>query len=145
MSLSPATTGLSQQLDQGSIKNFKTFYRLLVLKHLASTLNEVSDIANTVDLLYPIYFIQKTCESVCSTTIQNCFREGDEEDDLPLSVFTNISNLIRKQTGTSIISAYDFINIGGNLIVEHRFETEKTTNKNETISSDDETNMDHYY
>lgn len=51
MFLPPATTALSQPLDQGIIKNFKTWYRLLVLKHVISKLDDITDIVKAVDLL----------------------------------------------------------------------------------------------
>lgn len=74
------TTSRLQPLDAGIIKNFKVFYRKLLVKHTLARINESSDevnastICKSVDVLLAIRWIKQAWEFVTSETVQNCFR-----------------------------------------------------------------------
>lgn len=68
--LPPNTTSALQQMDQGIIKNFKLFYRKLLLRMVVSKSDlgeSASVIANSVTVLDAIQWIEKAWENVKTT------------------------------------------------------------------------------
>lgn len=92
--LPPNTTSMIQPLDQGIIKNFKLFYRKLLLKMVISKADlgeKASIIANSVNVLDAVKWIAEAWDSVKVETIKNCFKKagfvltetGSESTDEP--------------------------------------------------------------
>ena len=82
------TTSLIQPMDQGVIKNLKTFYRKELVQmtiaaiedNLASSSSTATDISSKVTLLDAIRFVAKSWRQVKANTIANCFRKGGFRD-----------------------------------------------------------------
>ena len=82
------TTSLIQPMDQGVIKNLKTFYRKELVQmtvaaiedNLASSSSTATDISSKVTLLDTRRFVAKSWRQVKADTIANCFRKGDFRD-----------------------------------------------------------------
>ena len=68
----PNTTSCLQPLDLGIIKNFKLYYRKLLLQHILAAY----DIAKSVSILYAIRWIGQAWQMVKPLTIKNCFRKA---------------------------------------------------------------------
>lgn len=66
------TTSKLQPLDQGIIKNFKTFYRKEVVQLLLNSIEEGT--THSISLLSAMSIADKAWQNVSQTTIQNCFR-----------------------------------------------------------------------
>lgn len=111
--LPPNVTSICQPLDQGIIRNFKFYYRNLILKHILSEINsgkKASEISKSINVLEALYFIKTAWNKVSSETIANCFRKAgfnkninpisgvildmvefsDAEEDLPLSTLSEL-------------------------------------------------------
>lgn len=131
--LPPNSTSVCQPLDQGIINNFKFYYRDLVLKHILAKMGGVksaSELSKTIDVLEALYFIKAAWSRVTATTIQNCFgkagfkkndarlTEFDPEDDLPLSMFSEILKGVKELELTEEQSLEDFITIDRNVQTE---------------------------
>ena len=82
------TTSLIQPMDQGVIKNLKTFYRKELVQmtvaaiedNLASSSSTATDISSKVTLLDAIRFVAKSWRQVKADTIANCFQKGGFRD-----------------------------------------------------------------
>lgn len=66
------TTSMLQPLDQGIIKNFKTFYRKEVVSQLLSCIEDQSELKITV--LTAMNIADKAWRNITQSTIRNCFR-----------------------------------------------------------------------
>lgn len=132
--LPPNTTAICQPLDQGIIKNFKTWYRSIILKHILAkmdSVNYVQDLTKTINLLDVIYFIKKAWNQVTPVTIENCFRKAgftysqdfrtdldfDPEDELPLSTIAEMCKMLH-QSGANNIDFDAYTNVDNNLVHE---------------------------
>lgn len=131
--LPPNTTAFCQPLDQGIIKNFKMFYRMMILHTLAQmdTVYSVQNLIKTVDQLDAIYFMTKAWDQVTDTTIQNCFRkatfrfnnddtpreEYEPEDEIPLAVYAEMLKACNAISNDNI-APEDFVNFDGELAIE---------------------------
>jgi hypothetical protein len=97
--LPPNTTAECQPLDQGIIKNFKHFYRELIMKRLLSNIESSSSpesLEKSISILDAITWIIAAWLKVKKSTIENCFAKAgfsvenynddsfDAEDDIPL-------------------------------------------------------------
>lgn len=77
--LPPNTTSEVQPMDRGIIKNFKMFYRKLLLRMVVSKSDlgqSASILAKSVSVLDVIKWIDEAWKSVTETTIKNCFRKA---------------------------------------------------------------------
>ncbi len=78
--LPPNTTSELQPMDRGIIKNFKMFYRKLLLRMVVSKSDvdgqSASVIANAVTVLDAIKWISEAWNCVTDCTIKNCFRKA---------------------------------------------------------------------
>lgn len=79
--LPPNTTSVIQPLDLGIIKNFKVYYRKLLLQHIVAKIDDNSsltaaEIVKSVTLLHAIRWVYQAWEMVQSTTIKKCFRKA---------------------------------------------------------------------
>lgn len=72
--LPPNTTSKLQPLDQGIIKNFKSFYRKEVVRKLIIDMEQHSASPSRINVLDAIRMADKAWRSVSATTISNCFR-----------------------------------------------------------------------
>lgn len=123
--LPPNSTACCQPLDQGIIKNFKTWYRSLILKHVLARMDSVESataLVKSINLLDIVYLIKKAWDKVTPTTIINCFRKAGfnknqeqlddfgPEDDLPLSVIADMCKMLN-QTGARGVDIDDFLNV----------------------------------
>lgn len=75
----PNTTSVLQPLDLGIIKNFKVYYRKLLLQHIIAKLEECStahEVVKSVDVLIAIRWVAQAWKSVTSDTIKKCFRRA---------------------------------------------------------------------
>lgn len=155
--LPPNTTSVCQPLDQGIIRNFKTFYRSLIVKDILLKMDSIqstAELSKSIDLLEAIYFIKKAWQQVSSATIKNCFvkagfkhttdqvhYEFDAEDDVPLSVLAELYRGLQ-ETGMCNSDPDDFINMDENLTVEDDDVTMILSSNNDEIvveeNSDDE-------
>ncbi|XP_057340566.1 tigger transposable element-derived protein 6-like [Microplitis mediator] len=70
--LPPNTTSRLQPLDQGIIKNFKSFYRKEVVKKLIADMEQKT--VPAINVLHAIRMIDKAWRNVSESTIVNCFR-----------------------------------------------------------------------
>lgn len=117
--LPPNTTAFCQPLDQGIIKNFKTWYRFTILKNILSKMEIVAsseELVKSINLLDVVYFIHKAWTKVTADTIRNCFRkagfrhsgdivsqtEFDPEDNVPLSVIAERCKIMHHTSGNSV-------------------------------------------
>ena len=121
--LPPNTTSVCQPLDQGIIKNFKTFYRLLIMKHILAHMDKADsaqDLAKSIDQLDAIYFMKKAWEQVSDQTIINCFlkckfrnaedlEDFDPDDDIPLAVYVQMQKALIATGNSNVnpLSDYD--------------------------------------
>ena len=79
----PNTTSVLQPLDLGIIKNFKVYYRQLLLRYVCAQIEECStanEIINSVTVLHAIRWVAQGWGKVSSTTIQKCFRKAGTLD-----------------------------------------------------------------
>lgn len=138
--LPPNCTSACQPLDQGIIKNFKTYYRSLILKHLLvniETAGTAFELIKKITPLDAVYLAKTAWDQVTKETVQNCFRKAgfnhvnmqsedqlteadtsDLEDDLPLSVLSDIlknKNLLKLTDNENL---NDFLNVDEDLYVE---------------------------
>ena len=73
------TTSLVQPLDQGIIKNFKTLYRNLFIKHLIaeSATQSAEQLASyKINLLDAVHWVDEAWKQVNESCIKNCFRKA---------------------------------------------------------------------
>ncbi|XP_039966686.1 tigger transposable element-derived protein 6-like [Bactrocera tryoni] len=107
--LPPITTAVCQPLEQGIIQNFKIEYRSLMLQHLLPKIDSASsasELANSVNVLEALYFIQTSWNKIKATTIKNCFLKAGfphtnqslpdfiDEDDKFRVTYRNLKNVI---------------------------------------------------
>lgn len=72
--LPPNTTSKLQPLDQGIIKNFKTYYRREVVRQF---LNDIeSQTPTKINILDAMWMVTKAWTNVTNTTIANCFKKS---------------------------------------------------------------------
>jgi hypothetical protein len=134
--LPPNTTAMCQPLDQGIIKNFKMFYRVLILKHILAqidTIKSVQDLTKSIDHLDAIYFVKKAWDQVTDITIKNCFskakfqfkdintttpEEFDAEDEIPLSAYAQMEKAFIAIGSSNNVDTDDFINLDDQLVFE---------------------------
>lgn len=135
--LPPNCTSISQPLDQGVIKIFKSNYRNLILKHLLVNIEMADsshDLMKRINLLDAVYFTKKAWDQVTPQTVQNCFRkagftldgednqttldgEFEPEDELPLNVLAEIQR--RGFFGSSTLNSLnDFYQVDEDLVIE---------------------------
>ncbi|KAJ3661864.1 hypothetical protein Zmor_006243 [Zophobas morio] len=133
--LPPNTTSVCQPLDQGIIKNFKIWYRSMIVKHVLARMDEATsleDLIKKINLLDVIYFIQKAWEKVTPATITNSFqKEGfrfrndtfeksiddafEHDDDIPLAVIAEITRGMKRIS--SNVGFDDFVNFDNDLCI----------------------------
>ena len=72
------TTSRLEPLDAGIIKNFKVYYRKLLVRHTLAAINDSDDnaskICKSVNVLLAIRWIKQALEQLSATTIKNCFK-----------------------------------------------------------------------
>ena len=133
--LPPNTTSVLQPLDLGIIKNFKVYYRKLLLCHILSKIEEcntASEVVQSVTILNAVRWVAQAWEKVTPETIKKCFRKAgilnrefqivarvsesdDDEDpfvelDSGNSDMEDLENLISQvQDGDSSCSVEEFV------------------------------------
>ena len=140
--LPPNTTSVLQPLDLGIIKNFKVYYRKLLLHHILTKIEEcdsANEVVKSVTILNAIRWVSATWGKVTPETIKKCFRkagilnkdfqvvtrdcECDSEEDpfMDLDVTSNMEDLeslmSQVTTGDSSCSVEEFINVDSELPV----------------------------
>jgi len=70
----PNTTSKLQPLDQGIIKNFKTFYRQEVVKNVLECIE--SEQTPNISVLTAMIFVDKAWKKVAPSTILKCFKKS---------------------------------------------------------------------
>ena len=72
------TTSHLQPLDAGIIKNFKSHYRKLIVKHTLSKISgstlTATQIAKSIDILTAIRWVKQAWDAVIPDTVANCFK-----------------------------------------------------------------------
>ena len=72
------TTSRLQPLDAGIIRNFKVKYRKSLVKYVLSRISDGSsavEIANSVNVLMAIRWVQRAWQDVLPSTIKRCFEK----------------------------------------------------------------------
>lgn len=125
--LPPNTTSMLQPLDQGIIKNFKTFYRAEVVKTMLTNLD--NGVKTNIDVLQAIHMTTKAWNSVSEATIRNCFLHcGIMDTSVTTTPETGINNNIvefqkewedlnSRMLVQSQISLDEFVNIDNSALV----------------------------
>lgn len=72
----PNMTSVLQPMDQGVIKNFKHFYRRLVVQKILAEENMDNDGKIKIDILQASRMCNSAWDQVKESTIANCFRKG---------------------------------------------------------------------
>lgn len=134
--LPPNTTSVCQPMDQGIIKNFKFFYRGLILKHVLSKMDNISSasqLSKSINVLEAIYFIKKAWDKVTPDTIQKCFTkagfeksevqqvdlmEYDAEDDVALATLAEFWRNFNEIQLSEDQLHEEFINLDDHLLIE---------------------------
>ena len=76
----PNTTSVSQQMDQGIIRNVKVQYRKLLMQSLLANMDCTSsgyELARTVSVLDAVIWISQTVKKLLSETVTRCFEKQD--------------------------------------------------------------------
>lgn len=71
--LPPNTTSHLQPLDQGIIRNFKSFYRTEVIDHILDAIEQSTDMK--INILQAMRMTRMAWSNVAQSTIANCFRK----------------------------------------------------------------------
>jgi hypothetical protein len=99
-------TSQFQPLDQGIIKNVKSYYRKQWLSYMLTAYENLQNPINTDTILHAIrWSIRAWNHDVSSTTINNCFRKStlmEKPIQLP-NISPNISNLFMQVTAAGSI------------------------------------------
>ena len=77
--LPPNTTSMLQPLDLGIIKNFKVYYRKLLMRYILAkieTCSSASEVLQSVNVLHAIRWVAEAWKNVSETTIKKCFRKA---------------------------------------------------------------------
>ena len=104
--LPPNTTSIIQPMDQGIIKNLKSFYRKEIVcmtlayleENILNPLSTAADVSSKISILDTVNFVAKSWRAVKEATILNCFRkagfftlsssidDGDEDENFTSEV-----------------------------------------------------------
>ena len=77
--LPPNTTSVLQPLDHGIIKNFKVYYRKLLMTFILAkidTCSSASEVLKSVSVLHAIRWVAEAWKNVSEVTIKKCFRKA---------------------------------------------------------------------
>lgn len=116
----PNMTSVLQPMDQGVIKNFKHYYRRLVVQKFLAGENIDTNGKVKIDLLQAARLCNNAWDQVKGSTIANCFRkagfvhETDEEDRSEETVMDVDINEMRDEEETNF---QDFINMNEDVAV----------------------------
>lgn len=122
------TTSVLQPMDQGVIYTTKLYYRKKVLSRLCremDTVENVSDLAKTINVLDAIHWLANAVNSVSPHCVEGAFKkagfkfwenvdEFDPEDDMILS---ELASLMRR-TSCSGMTIAEFISMDDNVYTE---------------------------
>jgi hypothetical protein len=149
--LPPNTTSVCQPLDQGIIKNFKFYYRDLILRDVLSKIEGVksaTELSKKIDVLEALYFIKTSWNKVSPSTIKNCFKKAgfhkgysnltdyDPEDDIPSSTLSDLLKRVRELEPSADQNLEDFI------IVDENVQTEEDNVDIQNLTIEAENNDD---
>lgn len=73
------TTSKLQPLDSGIIKNFKVYYRKLLLRYIVAKIDQhslASDVATNINVLQAIRWMAEAWKQVSCETIKKCFKNA---------------------------------------------------------------------
>lgn len=119
------TTSKLQPLDQGIIKNFKTFYRKEIVQKLTLEIDNNKKIS-PINLLDVVRFISKAWHNVTESTIINCFKksgfpvqsnvvaEKPVNNSATQSQLETVNNFLNKQ---NVISFKEYVNVDNDVVV----------------------------
>lgn len=145
----PNMTSVVQPMDQGVIKNFKHFYRRLVVQNILSGayLDEHEKIK--INILQAARMCNSAWDQVTQKTIANCFRkggfchiEGEEENEAAREVVPTVDNWeeVRHDAG---VRYEEFVNMDEDLVVcgeqtDAEIVADVMNKRNDGASSDEE-------
>ena len=72
--LPPNTTSVLQPLDLGVIQNFKTLYRMEVIRKILDDID--NNVTTSMNVLFAIRLVHKSWRNVTATTVARCFRKA---------------------------------------------------------------------
>lgn len=122
--LPPNTTSKLQPLDQGIIKNFKSYYRKEVVRRFLSDLDNKSP--TKINLLDAMWMLTKAWQNVSKTTISNCFKKSgfkiieedvDEPTPLPIDVAPRDWTKVRDELDLQELEFEDFVTFDDDVAV----------------------------
>ena len=154
--LPPNTTAHIQPMDAGIIRNFKGYYRGLLVRYFLQCIEE--DLEQVVSLKLAITYVKEAWTSVKQTTIVNCWRHvkilpptqqptanvdtDDADDDLPLA---ELQRLLQRLPATEDrMNAAEYINVdreidtGETLSDDSILDLVSETRSTDQVSDDDE-------
>lgn len=152
--LPPNTTSVCQPLDQGIIRNFKFYYRDLIVNHILSKIDfaqSASDLSKSINILESLYYIKSAWQKVTPETIRNCFKKAgfhmdqdnstdndyDAEDDLPLARLANLFKCSKELGVESVKVVEEYLNVDEDVETED-LEFSEETEEIEDIESENE-------
>ena len=114
--LLPNTTSHTQPMDQGIIKNLKSFYRnQVIMKQLATAERKEEFNPNVLDAMR---MLKQSWSMVTARTISNCYRhcgfsDEDPDDDIPLARFEDPDDdiLLARFARANSIDMEPYINV----------------------------------
>lgn len=145
----PNMTSVVQPMDQGVIKNFKHFYRRLVVQNILSGMYTDKNGKINIDLLQAARMCNSAWNQVSETTIANCFRKAGfyhkEDDEQVEAAEETVPNVVDnwEDVGHDVGVPYlDFVNMDENLAVCGELTDaeilEDVCKRHESASSEDE-------
>ncbi|XP_050400164.1 tigger transposable element-derived protein 6 isoform X2 [Patella vulgata] len=146
----PNTTSILQPLEQGIIRSFKARFRLHMMNHLITRIdecNQANDLVKQITVLDAIHWIVRSWRETKVSTITKSFQRcgfdvstDEEEDDLSLA------KLIKSLVLSSNTSEEDFINFDNEIPTEcDEEEKDEHVTSNEDKDEDDTVSTDLTY
>lgn len=150
------TTSKLQPLDQGIIKNFKSFYRKEIIQKLTVEIDHNKKIS-PINLLEAVRFISKAWHNVTESTIINCFRksgfpvnsnvvaETPTNNSATQSQLEIVNNFLNTQ---NVISFEEYVNVDNEVVVSGKLsdddiiESINDENNNDCFEDDCDDNVE---
>lgn len=133
----PNVTSVCQPLDQGVIKNFKVFYRKLILRHILSKIDQVEsadELARGVSVLDAVLWIRSAVKKVTKGTVYNCFVKAGFKTVQAIELEPN-EDLIGDEL-RDLVGQFEGVDAAEFAVVDNAVCTEdSTTNVAELVSS----------
>ncbi len=126
------TTSVTQPMDQGVIKNFKTHYRKRILQSLVANIDSsssVQELTKNITVLDALRWISDSYKNTCISKqcIKNAFKEAGFKvaaDDFNNQTASSDEILdLLQSTGNASISEEEYIAIDNNVTTEEGFQS----------------------